>query len=89
MKEAMLSNDANYTYFKYGDEVVRFRTSPYLEYYTKINKWDHGYIEVMAKYSTNKEAVEEYIDLEYILKGLYMDVDAFLNPIKEVKISYA
>lgn len=89
MNEATLSSDSNFTYFKYGDKVVRFRTSRYLERYTKINTWDHGYIEVMAKYSTSDAEVEEYIDLEHILKGLYMDADEFLRPIKEVRISYA
>jgi hypothetical protein len=33
--------------------------------------------------------VEEYIDLLHILQNLYYDVDAFLNPIKEVRVDYA
>jgi hypothetical protein len=42
----------------------------------------------MAKYK-NLDEVEEYIDLLPILQNLYYDVDAFLNPIKEVRIEYA
>jgi hypothetical protein len=59
-----------------------------LERYTKVLEWDHGYLVVMAKYQ-NLDEVEEYIDLLQILKNLYYDVDAFLNPIKEVRIEYA
>jgi len=89
MNTAILSSDSKYTYFKYGDTVIRFRTSNYLERYTKVNTWDDGYMEVMAKYTTRGEEVEEYIDLAHILKGLYMDAEEFFKPIKEVKISYA
>lgn len=35
-----------------------------------------------------KEEIEEHIDLIPVLKGLYMNSEAFLNPIKEVKIEY-
>jgi hypothetical protein len=43
----------------------------------------------MAKYKHKKDEIEEYIDLIPVLKGLYMDPEKFLNPIKEVKIEYA
>ena len=35
------------------------------------------------------DEIEEYIDLGPVLKGLYMDKDSFLEPIKGVRIEYA
>ncbi|MBR1739073.1 MAG: hypothetical protein IJ737_02175 [Ruminococcus sp.] len=84
---ATLSSSGEFTSFCYGGINIRFRTSPYLERYTKILEWDNGYIVTMARYA-GKE-VEEYIDLVPILKNLYFDPNEFLKPIKEVKISYA
>lgn len=89
MKEyAILRSCQDYTIFEYNRHVIRFMTSPRLERYTRILEWDHGYIVVMAKYQ-NLNEVEEYIDLVPILEKLYYDVDAFLAPIKEVRIDYA
>ena len=51
--------------------------------------WDDGYLEVMAKYRQRDNVIEEYIDLEPILKRLYMDKTSFLKPIKNVRIDYA
>ena len=51
--------------------------------------WDHGYLEVMAKYKQKDHEIEEYIDLEPVLNGLFMDKEAFLKPIKNVRIEYA
>lgn len=82
---AILSNDGIYTIFESNGQRIRFMTSKKLERYTKILKWDNGYIVVMAKYQ-NMPEVEEYIDLIPILKMLYYDVDKFLQPIKEVRI---
>ncbi len=88
MNNAILSNDKNYTIFKYGNKTIRF-LSPYsLEYYSKINEWDNGYIVVMAKYQHSDKLIEEYIDLEPILDDLYIDKDSFLKPIEEVEIKY-
>jgi hypothetical protein len=84
---AVLSSKGNYTSFTYGDEIIRFMTSHRLERYVKVNKWDHGYLEVIARYNGREE--EEYIDLIPILKNLYIDPDAFLKPIKNVEVSYA
>ena len=42
----------------------------------------------MAKYRHLDHEIEEYIDLEPVLEGLYMDKKKFLAPIKEVKIEY-
>jgi hypothetical protein len=85
---ALLSSFDNYTTFSYGGTTLTFRTCNGLERYTKINLWDDGYIEVMAKYSHESEEIEEYIDLAPVLEGLYMDREAFLKPIKEVRIEY-
>jgi len=84
---AILSNNRQFTFFSYNNCTVRFRTSSKLERYTKILKWDHGYIVVMAKYDNIPE-VEDYIDLIPVLEDLYFDVDAFLSPIKKVRLNY-
>ncbi len=84
---ATLSSKGNYTSFTYGTDVIRFATSPRLDRYEKVNKWDNGYLEVVARY--NGRAEEEYIDLIPILQNLCMDVQKFLSPIKKVEVSYA
>lgn len=85
---AVLRNYQEYTIFEFNGHIIRFMTSPWLEKYTKVLEWDHGYIVVMAKYKNIGEK-EEYIDLIPILENLYYDVNDFLEPIKEVKINYA
>lgn len=85
---AILSSFDKYTTFSYGNTKLTFRTCDNLERYTKVNLWDNGYIEVMAKYSHLDKEIEEYIDLIPVLEGLHMDKDKFLSPIKEVKIEY-
>ena len=87
-QRAFLSNESNYTVFRVGDKVIRFRAPYSLEHYTEVKEWDKGYLVVMAKYK-NLNEMEEYIDLVPILQNLYYDVDEFLNPIKEVRIDYA
>lgn len=86
--EAYLSNDKNYTIFKYGRYVIRFLAPYSLEYYTTVKEWRHGYLVVMAKYAHNEEEEEEYIDLIPILDHLYIDSDQFLNPIRKVRVFY-
>ncbi len=86
--EAVLTNDQQYTIFKYGKYVIRFKAPYSLEKYTQIKEWDHGYLVVMAKYRHNAEAEEEYIDLIPILEELYFNADDFLRPIEKVRISY-
>ena len=54
-----------------------------------VLKWDNGYMVVLAKYSHNAEPEEDYIDLKPILDGLYINTDAFLKPIKTVRVAYA
>ena len=85
---AVLSSFDKYTTFEYGGRKLTFRTCNNLDRYTKVNLWDHGYIEVMAKYHHRDEEIEEYIDLEPVLNRLHMDSEAFLDPIKKVRISY-
>lgn len=85
--EAILSSKGEFTSFSFNDTVIRFRTSPRLERYTKVIEWDKGYIVTMAKYQ-GKDEEEEYIDLIPILENLFIDADTFLQPIKKVRISY-
>ena len=84
---AILSSKGNYTSFSYGDNVIRFMTSPALMRYEKVLKWDKGYLEVIANYNGREE--EEYIDLLPILDNLLIDADSFLSPIKKVEVAYA
>ena len=49
-QQALLSNEANYTVFRFGDKTIRFRAPYSLERYTGIQEWDHGYLVVLAKY---------------------------------------
>ena len=81
-----LSNNSRYSLFRCGDTTIKFKTSPYLENYVSILKWDRGYIECMAKYSTMPEPVEEYIDLGYIANRLRLPED-FFDSIREVKVA--
>lgn len=84
---AYLSNIGNYSSFAYGDDVIRFMTSPRLVRYAKVTNWDNGYIEVVARYGDRDE--EEYIDLVPILENLCIEPTEFLKPIKNVEVSYA
>ena len=86
-QRAILSNESNYTVFRVGDKVIRFRAPYSLEHYTEVKEWDHGYIVAMAKYKQNDRPEEEYIDLIPILKNLYFDPETFLAPIKEVRVA--
>ncbi|MCM1099965.1 MAG: hypothetical protein NC079_06305 [Clostridium sp.] len=86
--EAILTNDKQYTIFKYGKYTIRFKAPYSLEKYTQVKEWDKGYLVVMAKYRHNEKPEEEYIDLIPILENLYFNVKDFLDPIKKVRISY-
>ena len=87
METAYLSNEGNYTLFKFRDKTIKFLTSKNLEKYTAIVEWDKGYLVVMSK-NYNQEECEDYIDLVPILRNLYMDVEEFLRDIKGVEIKY-
>ena len=82
---ATLSNENNYTVFKYGNHVIRFAAPYSLEHYTEVKEWDKGYLVVMAKYKHNKKPEEEYIDLVPILQNF--NADEFLEPIKGVRVA--
>lgn len=86
---AILSSFDQYTTFSFGEKVLTFRTCKGLERYTKVLTWDNGYLEVMAKYKQRDSEIEEYIDLDPVLSDLFMDKEAFLKPIKNVRIEYA
>lgn len=85
---ATLSSERGYTVFRFGGHVIRFLAPYSLERYTRVKRWDNGYLVVMAKYAHNAREEEEYIDLPPILDALYFDADAFLKPIKEVRVAY-
>lgn len=86
---ATLSNEKDFTVFKYGNRIIRFKAPYSLEKYTSVKEWDNGYLVVMAKYAHNQESEEEYIDLMPILNDLYISPKKFLAPIKEVRIENA
>lgn len=86
--QAYLSSKGNYTIFRFGKHVIRFRTSSQLERYTAVKEWDQGYLVVSAKYKNMPQEEEEYIDLVPILKNLYFDVTKSLSPIEKVSIQY-
>ena len=86
---AVLSSYDKYTTFSFAGRTLTFRTCDGLEKYIKVLTWDNGYLEVLAKYRQRDEVVEEYIDLDPVLDGLFMNKAAFLNPIKNVRIEYA
>ena len=85
---ALLSSEGEYSFFTFRGKKITFLTGKNLERYTAVKEWDHGYLVVLCKVKNGAEH-EDYIDLEPILSNLYMDIDAFLNPIKEVRIAYA
>lgn len=88
IEEAYLSNDKDYTIFRYADYMIRFQAPYSLEKYTEVKEWDNGYLVVMAKYAHNEKPEEEYIDLMPILEQLYIDADKFVNKIKKVSVKY-
>ena len=81
----VLYNTPRYSIFKTGNLTVKFKTSPYLDHYLSIEKWNNGYIECMAKYSTVPEPIEDYIDLRFIADRLQLPKDIF-KAIKEVSV---
>ncbi len=85
---AVLSSFDNYTTFSFCGKTLTFRTCDGLEKYVKVLTWDNGYIEVLAKYRQMEHEIEEYIDLIPVLDDLFMDKNAFLKPIKNVRIEY-
>ena len=88
LNTAFLSNNGEYTFFKFHDRVITFFTGKRLEKYTKILEWNNGYIVVLCKNKNENKLEEDYIDLLPILNNLYIEPVEFLAPIKEVEINY-
>jgi len=87
--EAILTSDRTYTSFIYGGRHIRFMTSPHLKCYTKVISWDRdGYIVVRASYDGSPTDEEEYIDLQPILRRLYIDPRLYLKDLQKVSIEY-
>lgn len=85
---AYLSNINDYTFFRYKDLDLKFKTAYSLEYYVKVKEWGNGYLVVDAKYKHSQELIEEYIDKAAVLEDLNIDYKKILKPIKRVEISY-
>lgn len=83
---ATLSNDGGFSIFKSGGDTIRFATSPRLVRYTRVKRWEDGYLEVGADYGNGE--VEDYIDIRHILDNLYYDTDDFLKGITKVEVCY-
>ena len=83
---AILSSAGSYSIFSAGGDMIRFATSPRLLRYTRVKRWDDGYLEVGADYGHGE--VEDYIDIRQILDNLYYDTDSFLKGIKKVEVRY-
>ena len=83
--QAILSSREDFSIFRFGSHVIRFRASPRLERYTSVREWD---LVVTAKYQNIPEEEEKYIDLVPILKNLYFDPERSLAPIEKVSIQY-
>ena len=83
---AILTSQADYTSFSFGETNIRFLTPRSLVRYTSVKKWHEGYLEVGADYGHGEE--EEYIDIRPILRNLLIDPKQFLAPIKKVEVQY-
>ena len=86
LNTATLSNDGGFSIFKSGGDTIRFATSPRLVRYTRVKRWEDGYLEVGADYGNGE--VEDYIDIRHILDNLYYDTDDFLKGITKVEVCY-
>lgn len=85
---AILSNKNDVVVFSYKNIIIKFKGPYSLEYFSSVNKYDNGYIEVMCKFSHDSNLIEDYIDLENIANELYMDT-TFLSEINEVRCEHA
>ena len=83
---AILSSKGSYSLFVAGGDTIRFATSPRLLRYTRVKRWEDGYLEVGVDYGQGE--VEDYIDIRQILDNLYYDTDSFLKGIKKVEVRY-
>ena len=84
---AYLSCKGGYAVFTFRDKAVRFYVGPNIVCFTGIREWDNGYLVVTCRRKSAPEMdSEDYIDLNDILKKLYISPTAFLRPIKKVMV---
>ena len=83
---AILSSDGCFSTFKAGGDTIRFATSPRLVRYTRVKRWEDGYLEVGVDYGRGE--VEDYIDIRQILDNLYYDTESFLKKVTKVEVRY-
>ena len=81
-----LSTQGRYSKFIYNDTVITFMHGKDLVKYLAVKEWDKGYL-VVECLGRVKGVYEDYIDLSYILRNLYMNPEESLHGIKEVKIT--
>lgn len=85
---AILSNRGRYTAFEYNGRTITFLHGKDLIEYLAVKEWDNGYLVVECR-GKLKGVFEDYIDLTYVLESLYMDPQAFLRGVEEVRIAHA
>ena len=83
---AVLSNTGRYTKFTFKGKTITFMHGKDLVKYLQVKEWKDGYL-VVDCLGKVKGQYEDYIDLPYILKNLYMDPDAYLSGLEGVTIS--
>ena len=77
----------SYSFFQIGDLCIKFYTSPYLQKYCSVDRWENnGYIEYTGMFSTSKEPIKDSIDLGYIAERLHLPQGVF-DKIKEVRLA--
>ena len=83
---AVLSKNDRYTKFNYNNRTISFLLGKDLVKYLSVKEWDNGYL-VVDCFGKIKGVYEDYIDLNYILKNLYMDPETYLKGVKGVVIA--
>ena len=83
---AVLSNAGRYTKFTFKGKTITFMHGKDLVKYLQVKEWKDGYL-VVDCFGKVKGQYEDYIDLPYILKNLYMDPEAYLSGLEGVTIS--
>ena len=69
---AVLTNSGRYTKFIFKEKTITFMHGKDLLKYLQVKEWKDGYL-VVDCLGKVKGQYEEYIDLPYILKNLYMN----------------
>lgn len=84
---AVLTNSGRYTKFIYKEKTITFMHGKDLLKYLQVKEWKDGYL-VVDCLGKVKGQYEEYIDLPYILRNLYMNPETYLSGLQGVKIQY-